>query len=138
LLNYHDPTEDEYSSINYLGNKYNFTIFMMNGDEIECMYVKIKSDTLYAYTSGNAEYKKINLSQIHKVVLKDNFEALLSGVWMGLGSGTIVGIMGYAASSNSLNHPNIGPLLLGLAVVPVGGVVGYFLSGKKEYIFNRE
>ena len=122
--------------INYLGSKYSSEIYLSDKSIFYCSYLNIANDSL-SFTDDADSVHQVSMNHIEKIRVKDNISSLFSAFWIGLGSGLLATLTASQLLDCGTCHPNIGPLYIGAAAVPIGFMSGYIFTGEKEYIFNN-
>ncbi len=128
--------ENNINKINYLGSSNSSKIYLSDESIFYCSYLNISKDSVNFIDDTDSTHQ-ISINQLEKVFVKDNASSLLSAFWIGLGSGILVTVAASQINDCGTYHPNIGPLYIGGAAIPVGFMFGYNFTGEKEYIFDH-
>lgn len=136
LVSQQTDYEKNIEKINYLGSRYYSEIYLSDKSIFYSSYLNIANDSLNFIDDADSAHQ-VSVNRIEKIRVKDNLSSLFSAFWIGLGSGLLAASVTSQIYDCGTCHPDIGPLYIGAAAVPIGFMIGYILTGEKEFIFNN-
>ena len=131
------PEENNFQSnlnkINSLGSDNESEIVLLNSTRFNCSHLEILRDSLSFINIENDSLYNISVNQLSKIIIKDKTASVMGGIWIGLGSATIVSVI----SSNKTGDSKMGAAIVGAIAAVVGYIYGSSYTGEKEFIFNE-
>ena len=123
------------NKINYLGSSNSSKVFLLDNTVFNSSNLNISKDSLIFNNIENDSIYRISISQLSRIVIKDNTASIFGGLFTGLGSSTLAMLIATATECKSC-HPNTGIFIVGALAGIVGYVYGYNATGEKEFLFN--
>ncbi len=131
------PEENNFHSnlnkINSLGSDNESEIVLLNSTTFNCSHLEILRDSLSFINIENDSLYNISVNQLSKIIIKDKTASVMGGIWIGLGSATIISIIGSKKTGDS----KMGTAIVGAIAAVVGYIYGSSYTGEKEFIFNE-
>lgn len=129
--------ENNLNEINYLGSFNSSKVYLLDNTIFNTSYINISRDSLTFINEEDDSSHQITINQLSKIVIKDNTASFFGGLWTGIGSWALAILISSAATDCKTCHPNIGPLIIGAIVAPIGFIAGYNATGEKEFLFDN-
>ena len=130
-----DPTPKTYlEKINSLGKKYKSEVRLVQGEIVKAKYLEIKNDSLYILPAINPKIRKVPLTGVYWINIKDSKLGLGYGFFIGAGIGCLIG---FAVGE--------GQEMGGLAVLGgivagglVGSISGLLIGSSHDFQFHHQ
>ena len=136
-IEYKDVQKREYSRLNYLTSQNSSTIYFLNKCEVDCSFLEVKNDSIYFNQDESSEVQIYHLDEIRSIKLDDYKASIGCCLWGGLGALFIGAAFAEMSGAYKKGHPHLGPLIVGIAVSPLGIIPAYIFGGKYEFVFNK-
>jgi hypothetical protein len=118
---------------NYLGERHNSKIILLDGEEIETEYVFVKNDSLYYAITLNT--LSLPLTTIERVEITQTGKKIASGLLAGASS-FLVSVLGVGLAIGGDGFGVLLAIPIGMAFGIGGFIFGLNNGGDTTYIFN--
>ena len=135
------PGESDYQKklddINYLGSRHWSKVYLIDSTVFSSSDLIISPDSLIFHDDEADKTICVKTNEIERIIILDTTEKIFSSFWIGLGSSIGAFLITSAIHDCGTCHPDLLPLIVGVAALPIGFIAGTMFTGEKEYVFNE-